>query len=207
MCQLRQRSKLTRNKASVPQVHAAASSGGEPKWTSSLLGDVQGVDLHPERSDGCSIDNIGVDHELVEFALLVGPGEVDEHFTSFNKLERYVSLNRIHGYRRGLIHFRGVLSIGRFNVEWGVIRDDLLSVSHFFFIGATSKIISGDLDNGRLILDLSQFFGRPGRHLVWGDLRFGFDHGSWSRISLSLDSLVDQVVDLVDARKGGAQGG
>ena len=80
-------------------MHAAASSGGEPKWSSSLLGDVQDVGLHPESGDGCSIDDIGVDHELVEFALLVGGGELDEQLASFNKLIRHVLRGRL-----GLFH-------------------------------------------------------------------------------------------------------
>ena len=59
----------------------------------------------------------------------------------------------------------------------------------------------------RLFFDLGQFFGLPGRHLVRGGLRFGFGCGSWRGVAVFLHSLVDQVVDLVDAFEGGAQGG
>ena len=71
----------------MPLVHASASSGGEPNWTSSLLGEVEGINLHPESSDGGIVDDIGVDHELAELALGIGSGKLDEQLASISKVD------------------------------------------------------------------------------------------------------------------------
>ena len=155
-------------------MHAAASSGGERKWTSSLLGDC--IDLHPEGGDSGSVDVIGVNHELGELALGVGGRELKEKLASIDQID---VLDGISDDFRYSFHGFGVLGIGWLNGEGRVVGDDLLSVRHFFFVGATSKVITGDLNDGWLFLDLSHFFGLPGRHLVRGGLRFGFGCGSW----------------------------
>ena len=63
------------------------------------------------------------------------------------------------------------------------------------------------MNDGRLLFDLCNFFGLPGRHLVRGGLRFGFGCGSWRGFTVFLNSLIDHVVDLADAMVGGEQGG